>query len=148
MTADDINYISPNLYIGDIYSVKWIDKYNIQAVVTLCPQKPNQYYLSNLQQGCYYYAPIADNNNSKNIEKFEKLIPDIISFIDNFVKRNKNVLIHCYCGISRSATIIALYLIKRKNYKPDDAISTIIIGRPIAFNYGKYIVFEKCIYKE
>lgn len=68
----------------------------------------------------YLNFPLYDNNSQsiKNylIESYDK----IIEFQMN--NRDKNMLIHCFMGASRSASVVIYYLMKKYNYSLDDAI--------------------------
>ena len=53
-----------------------------------------------------------------------------IDFMNNCFKNNGNMLVHCRHGQSRSATIIAAYLIKNNNMTPQNAIQFLQKKRP------------------
>ena len=62
---------------------------------------------------------------------------DVLETVDAFIKKNpdfaeKNSVIHCWAGVSRS-TAIALYIIMRNfNHTPEEAMNIIKSVRPIA----------------
>ncbi len=58
---------------------------------------------------------------------------DVLCKINNYVKNNKYVLVHCRAGIQRSCALIAIYLIKYYKMKPDAAIEYVKYRRPVAF---------------
>jgi dual specificity phosphatase 12 len=47
------------------------------------------------------------------------------------VKRNGGVLVHCQAGMSRSATIVAAYLMKTLKLSVDEALDMIRAVRPV-----------------
>lgn len=55
---------------------------------------------------------IIDSAGVNSIKKMENNIEDCIEFIDEGLKHG-NVLIHCIAGISRSATVVVAYLMKK-----------------------------------
>jgi len=54
------------------------------------------------------------------------------AFIDNAFKDEGKVLVHCFHGKSRSAAIVAAYLIYKEKCTPDQAIHKIQEQRPVA----------------
>ncbi len=58
---------------------------------------------------------------------------DVLYKINNYVKNNKYVLVHCRAGMQRSCALIAIYLIKYYKMKPDAAIEYVKYRRPVAF---------------
>ena len=46
------------------------------------------------------------------------------------VRQKKNILVQCHGGVSRSATIICAYLIKKKDWSAEQALSYLKIRRP------------------
>ncbi|KAH3674941.1 hypothetical protein WICMUC_002961 [Wickerhamomyces mucosus] len=63
--------------------------------------------ITNLKYGDtdYYYVPWTHTS------KLCKDLPQLISIIQSYLSRNEKILIHCQCGVSRSASlIIALFM--------------------------------------
>jgi atypical dual specificity phosphatase len=53
-------------------------------------------------------------------------------FIDGSLGNGGKILVHCKQGISRSATVLAAYLMKNKGLTLNQALGTIIRARPVA----------------
>lgn len=107
----DIVEIIPHLFISNWFTSNnknIIKEYNINAVITVeTYPKPHdilRYYNENNID--FAYINLEDSANS-NIYKFLDTSYDFINF---HIKNKKNVLVHCYAGISRSATLIINYL--------------------------------------
>lgn len=49
---------------------------------------------------------VLDNSNQSLIRHF----PASIAFIKGAIERGTGILVHCYAGVSRSATIVIAYL--------------------------------------
>ena len=99
--------IIDNLYLGNACDASYFYKLknaNIKAIVNVTKEIPN-YFEEDFQ---YYNISLNDQNH----ENFTNEIFDkSCEFIDSF--KGRNILIHCYMGSSRSATVMAAYLIKK-----------------------------------
>ncbi|CAF0714882.1 unnamed protein product [Brachionus calyciflorus] len=73
-------------------------------------------------------------------------------FINEALRReNGKILVHCFMGVSRSASFVLAYLIKYKNKSLEDAIRLVFVKRIIWPNDGfllKLIEFEEQIFNE
>jgi dual specificity phosphatase 12 len=65
----------------------------------------------------YLYLPAQDIDHY-DISQFFKTS---YTFIEE-ARRHTNVLVHCIAGVSRSATIVAAYLIKKESMTAENAI--------------------------
>ena len=65
----------------------------------------------------YLHLPLLDNMTEDPLKYMEKSN----DFIDNALKQNKNVLIHCIQGISRSAAVLYMFLIVKRDYTLNNA---------------------------
>ena len=61
------------------------------------------------------------------------LVNFLMYLINNFVNKHQNVLVHCFAGISRSATLILNYMIRKllenpsmRNEKVDNILSYVL----------------------
>ena len=131
---DHQHEIIPNLWLGDYKSSQDIDllkKNNIQLIINLIK---NLDFIKN-DKITKYRIPIHDNlskeSNIGMINHFDKAY----KLIDDALKNKKGVLIHCRAGIQRSATLTALYLMKKRNITSENAKQFIKSKRCIAFFY-------------
>jgi predicted protein tyrosine phosphatase len=56
-------------------------------------------------------------------EKLCEHFDEAVDFIKECEDQNGKVFVHCMCGVSRSATLVAAYLIREKGMTADDAIN-------------------------
>jgi dual specificity phosphatase 12 len=52
---------------------------------------------------------VVDNDRADILHHFE----ECIEFIETILAENEKVLVHCHAGVSRSATIVCAYLMKK-----------------------------------
>ena len=122
--------IIDNIFLGNAYNASnWreISKNNIKLVVNITEEIPN-YYEDDIE---YYNIHIKDINEASIKEHLD----DFIESVKNFeTKNNKDVnkiLIHCFMGSSRSASLVVAYLCKFSKMDVDEAIQYIENKRPI-----------------
>jgi len=64
-------------------------------------------------------------------EEIFPYLDEVVEYVDDAIKNNGKVFLHCIKGISRSATLIAAYLIKKQGKTTDEAIKILQNIRPI-----------------
>merc|ERR1712128_212081 len=57
-------------------------------------------------------------------------------FINNALKMNGKVLVHCQCGISRSASLVLAFMILKRGMTVQTALATVSARRDIFPNNG------------
>ena len=109
--------INENLYIGDFPSacnkgeLKELGiTHIVTAVVGVEPMFPNDFK--------YQLVDICDTKTTDISIHFDQCA----KFMDDAIENGGKVYVHCMCGISRSATIIAAYLIYKYRFTDDTAI--------------------------
>ena len=130
---DDPSYIIDNIYLGNAYNAanyNLLKKLNIKIIINITSDIPN--YFKNDNNFTYINYNIKDINNS-NIKEF--LLKSYLVLSTN----NNNILIHCYAGSSRSASIILYYLIKHYNQSFEEANSFLKSKRDIVNINTTYI---------
>lgn len=60
-------------------------------------------------------------------------LPAAVREIATARRAGRTVLVHCYAGISRSATVVAAYLMKTHGISVDEAIARVRAGKPETF---------------
>jgi len=142
---DNYNKIIPNIYLGNIKGandINFLQNNNIEAIVNCTiDEQFNEYFNDKLK----YRLSINDSKEGDNIIIFKKNIFDVIDFIENAIEQNKNVYIHCYWGLMRSATVVCAYLIKTYNLPINNAIEIIKEQRPSAlvsyYNFNEVLKY-------
>ena len=131
----EINKIINNIYLGYIngaLDINQLNNNNIKNIITVLlggiPIFDNYNYL---------IINVIDNEYNYKYNNISKFFDQTNQFIENSIKKNENVYIHCIAGISRSATIICAYLIWKYNMTVDESINKIKQSRNI-INPNKY----------
>lgn len=126
----DISHIIDNIYLGNFESSinsDTIRKYKIGAIVRILdPEMISSIKYEDAEPDIkYHYIDIYDHPG-QNISKF-------FSHFLKFLKSNKekNILIHCLMGMSRSPSFVILYLHKHYKMTIIDAIKYVKKARPI-----------------
>lgn len=59
----------------------------------------------------------------------------VVPIIHKYIQEGHNVLVHCVAGVQRSASIVAMYLMKYYGFNLEDSVKFIRSRRPVSF-YG------------
>jgi dual specificity phosphatase 12 len=121
--------ILPNLWLGGldlIYDLEFLKENKITHVVSVIEDdiSTSAMYTLHIKQ---MLVRIMDRDDAPIADAFERAV----AFIDEALTGGGAVYVHCLMGISRSPTIVAAYLIKRRQMTRDDALSYLVERRPI-----------------
>lgn len=112
--------IEENLWLGAISSAcnrEALHEHNIETIISaFLGSTPDYPYDFN-----YERAKLRDVEDEDILTDFTRLLPIIRKELGN----GKGVLCHCHFGKSRSATIVAAYLIRYRNMTTDEALNYI-----------------------
>jgi hypothetical protein len=107
-------YILDNIYLGSAYNAAnytILKDTGIDIIINITNEIDN-YYPNDF---IYHNYKIEDNEEG-DLEEFLDKSYDVIKN-----SANKKVLVHCYMGASRSASLVIYYLIKEKKMSFDEA---------------------------
>lgn len=88
---------------------------NIKAIVRVIPDK-----LTIKNDDCEVFH-IDDVRDSPSVQ-ISKYFNAFEEFVDKQINEEKNILVHCRAGISRSATLLISYLMKKNKLSMTDAM--------------------------
>ena len=124
-----MSQINENLYLGNIN-----DAQNVQKLLKLGIKK----VLSLMEETQLLNYPNEIEHKLINIKDFPR--ENIIQYFGDcllFIDGNQKVLVHCYAGSSRSATIVIAYIMWKNQLDYNEASKIVEKIRPIIFpNYG------------
>lgn len=66
-------------------------------------------------------------------------LPRAVTTIDAHLDRGDAVLVHCFAGISRSASVVAAYLMHREGLTPKQAMARIRRSKPETFSSPNFL---------
>jgi len=122
--------IFPNLWIGNISdagNVEWIEK-NIDIVINCTNDIPFSVATkSNVR------IPVEDDLTKSEISKLYKYFDSITTFMDSSLRRGKRILIHCFAGKQRSASIVCAFLIRFLELNISSCVALLQTRRSIVF---------------
>jgi protein-tyrosine phosphatase len=136
-------HIIDNIYLGSAFNASnynSLKQNNIGLIINMTNEISN-YYENEFE---YKKYGVYDNNIQPIIQFFDKAYSDIIEFQQYCP--TKNILIHCFMGASRSASIVAYYINKKHNKNINDAIIFMknkrIVVNPTVLFYNQLLEIE------
>jgi len=117
----DCTKITERIYLGNAFNAR--DYYNLESknigLILNCTEEIPNYF-----EDFFEYKKIdIDDVNNANISPY---LDEYADLIHNYIKNNdKNILVHCFMGSSRSATIVLAYLIKYQKFTPEKSLEYI-----------------------
>lgn len=140
--------ITDNIYLGNSYNAKDyydLNKNNIGLIVNTTTDMSN-YYDSYFE---YVNIHIRDINGANLLPYIDEVVDKMHTYLTE--NPNKKILVHCFMGSSRSASIVISYLMKYKKWSLRDSLNYITNKRPVVnLNidfYNQLIQYEKKINK-
>jgi len=125
--VDNPTYIIDNIYLGSAFNAaifETLQANDIKYIVNMTSEISN-YFPHDFS---YLRYNLYDNNKQSILMYLESAYENIIAF----QKQNKgNILVHCYMGASRSATLVIYYIMKRHGYSFEDALKHVRDRRPV-----------------
>lgn len=114
----NITYINDNIYLGGLYNStidelnEYIKNNNITSIITIWNFNNLKIDSLGIKPEDYLYIRANDDIYTILMNYFDLTY----NFIKNKLSENKKILIHCYAGLSRSATILLNYFMSKYNY--------------------------------
>lgn len=109
-----VDEIEPRLFLGNCTAarnIEFLKSKKISHILTV-DSFPIPNYVCSSASVVNKYVHIADMARENILEHFE----DCISFIEDALKNTdavNGILVHCFYGVSRSATIVIAYLMRK-----------------------------------
>lgn len=123
------SHIIDNIYLGNAMNAAsqlTLAKYNIKIIFNITKEISN--YYSNDDTYKYSQYKLYDNNEESILNYLEDTYNSIKTYQDS---SEGNILVHCYMGRSRSASVVIYYVMRTLKYTPDEAIAYVKEKRPI-----------------
>lgn len=118
------------LYLGD-----WKSHYNVRSflpecrhIVNVTNEVPNFFLHSDSGPDITYMRCPLNDTPDQNIYRFFDISHD---FIENAIRNNSPVLVHCFAGMSRSATIVCAFLIRYYSLDAETALQLVRSKRAV-----------------
>jgi atypical dual specificity phosphatase len=105
-----------------ISEIDWILKQGVRSIITMTENSLPELWVKNIK---YLHVPTEDFS-APDMQQ----IDETVEFIQNRIKNNEPVMVHCAAGIGRTGTILACYLIKYEKLSASDAIQKVRKERP------------------
>ena len=137
--------IVPGIYLSSCELAKDVGKLkelNITRVINVTQDIPNYHEDKGIK---YLRIPIQDSCETQISDYFDLTH----EFIEEALKNNENILVHCYAGISRSPTIVMSYLMKKNKLSFKEIHDLVKTKRkkinPNLSFVGQLLLFEKTL---
>jgi protein-tyrosine phosphatase len=135
----DYSLINNGIFIGNIQSIVGnpatkerdiLDERNIHVVISALTEEEYEDYMLTKEDlpEIEWHRFVVDDEAVEPISQYFYRVHDIIS---NSVAENKNVIVHCAAGMSRSATLVIAYLMIENKWYFEAAYDYVKRKRPI-----------------
>jgi len=135
----DCSHIKNGIFIGNAHSVignyntredSFLDEHNIKVVISAITEEEYEDYMIAKEDfpNIEWTRLVVDDDKD---EKISQYFFDIHKVISEAVSKNKNIIVHCAAGMSRSATLVIAYLMIENRWHYEEAYNFIKKRRPI-----------------
>ncbi|XP_050415369.1 dual specificity protein phosphatase 12 [Patella vulgata] len=121
-----MNVILENLYLGSVESSKDTEKLNELGITHILTVDVQALFQETCDTFVTKHINLPDLAESDLLTYFE----ECNEFI-NEGREKGSVLVHCFAGVSRSATLVLAYIMNKSNISFDEALSIVKTQRPI-----------------
>jgi dual specificity phosphatase 12 len=135
----DCSIIIDGIFIGNVYSVignyattdeSFLEELHINVVISALTEEEYDDYM--IEKQCFpnidWYRLVIDDDNEERISQH---FFDIHKIINKAKTENKNVIVHCVVGMSRSSTLVIAYLMIENRWNYEEAYNFVKNQRPI-----------------
>ncbi|CCF60178.1 hypothetical protein KAFR_0J01110 [Kazachstania africana CBS 2517] len=127
--------IPPNIYLYSEPKIE--DILGFDLVINVAEEVPDLLDDINKHGRHIVYYHVKWSHNSSIVENLKGLT----ELVHQYDVQNKKILIHCQCGISRSASLIVGYIMRYNNLNLNDAYSKLkLVAKEISPNMG--LIFQ------
>lgn len=134
-----LNHIIPGLYLGNFTGAidpKTLKDNKIKAIVTLMTDPLPEWSQPPFRDIIYrenHFFKKCDDTLTQDILRY---LEDACDFIDRQLKTPGSVLVHCRMGVSRSATVVIAYIMRKYGWTYHHALKHVKGKRNINPNYS------------
>ncbi|TDL19058.1 phosphatases II [Rickenella mellea] len=114
------------LWIGDIYSARDADALREDHISSVLSVYRGQVDIAKVGPRQTDSDLVLDD--TENVDVLS-LLPDCIAFIGGELEKGRGVLVHCEAGMSRSAAVVAAYLMQANHVDISEALKIVRTAR-------------------
>ncbi|KAK3107390.1 hypothetical protein FSP39_013587 [Pinctada imbricata] len=129
------NRIDDNVILGALPLKSWnktlVEKENVRGIVSLTEDFETKGLVNTQEE----WAAVGVEQIKLSTVDYvgtpsQEQINEALTFIDRHQRQENSVYVHCKAGRTRSATVVACYLIQKHGYSPMEAVDFIRAKRP------------------
>ena len=127
--------ILPNLWLTDknvAINQKFLKSKKIQVVINCTKEQP----FSQIGGMTQHRIPVSDTLQYDDTVNLYQYLPKITSLMGQYYQRRVPMLVHCYAGRQRAATVMAAFLMRYLGMDWTNAVKIIQTKRASAFTPG------------
>ena len=132
--VNNADRIHEYLYLGNVEASKdeyFLKAFQIGAIVNCTENEP---FSSYFDQKPKLHIPVKDSRDDINKQIFYQYLKESTRFIKEEREKKNVILVHCYWGLMRSATVVAVHLMDQYGFTPQRAIEYVQSKRPRALS--------------
>lgn len=125
MHSNGPTQIETHLFLGNMEHANaraTLRRLGITHVLSMCQIRPNSF-----PGVVYRHMAVNDHPSERICSRFK----ECFRFIDGALQSGGKVLVHCYAGVSRSATVVIAYTMNRTRMSYPEAFGYIRRKRPV-----------------